>query len=107
MKEKIDDYIDNHKMEMIEDIKKLVRINSERTKPKENMPYGEGPKNALDEAYNMMKCYGFDVKNYDNYVVTADLNHKEKNLDILAHLDVVPAGEGWTVTNPFEPCNWK
>ena len=31
------------------------------------------------------------------------MNEKEKQLDILAHLDVVPAGEGWTVTEPFEP----
>src|SRR5699024_10557105 len=28
---------------------------------------------------------------------------EESQLDILAHLDVVPAGEGWTVTEPFEP----
>ena len=34
---------------------------------------------------------------------TADLNNKEKQLDILAHLDVVPAGEGWQVTAPYEP----
>ena len=50
-----------------------------------------------------MENYGFSVRNYDNYVGTADLNDKEAQLDILAHLDVVPAGEGWTVTEPFEP----
>ena len=43
------------------------------------------------------------INNYDNYVGTADLNDGEHQLDILAHLDVVPAGEGWTVTQPFEP----
>ena len=43
------------------------------------------------------------MRNYDNYVGTADLNDKEKQLDILAHLDVVPAGEGWQETGPFEP----
>lgn len=47
--------------------------------------------------------YGFSINNYDNYVGTADLNDGEHQLDILAHLDVVPAGEGWTVTQPFEP----
>ena len=51
----------------------------------------------------MMEEYGFSITNYDNYVGTADLNDKERQLDILAHLDVVPAGEGWTVTEPFEP----
>ena len=49
----------------------------------------------------MMENYGFSVRNYDNYVGTADLNDKEAQLDILAHLDIVPAGEGWTVTEPL------
>ena len=31
------------------------------------------------------------------------MNNKDAQLDILAHLDVVPAGDGWTVTKPFEP----
>lgn len=51
----------------------------------------------------MAEEYGFSINNYDNYVGTADLNDGEHQLDILAHLDVVPAGEGWTVTQPFEP----
>lgn len=32
-----------------------------------------------------------------------DMNDKEAQLDILAHLDVVPAGTAGTVTEPFEP----
>ena len=51
----------------------------------------------------MIADYGFAAKNYDNYVVTGDFNDKEKQLDILAHLDVVPVTEDWTVTQPFEP----
>ena len=64
---------------------------------------GEGASRALALALSMAEKYGFSINNYDNYVGTADLNEKEKQLDILAHLDVVPAGEGWTVTEPFEP----
>ena len=41
--------------------------------------------------------------NYDNYAIAADFNQEEKGLDILAHLDVVPAGEGWQETDPFTP----
>ena len=59
-------------------------------------PYGEGPFAALNAALEMAEGYGFSITNYDNYVGTADLNDKEAQLDILAHLDVVPAGEGWT-----------
>lgn len=102
-KEKIEAYIEEHKQEMIEDIFTLCRINSEKMPYKEGMPYGEGAFHALGKALEMAEKYGFSINNYDNYVGTADMNDKESCLDILAHLDVVPAGEGWKVTEPFEP----
>lgn len=102
-RKKIEQYIDSHLDEMIEDICTLCRIDSEKMPYTEGKPYGEGPFDALHAALEMMEGYGFSINNYDNYVGTADLNDKERQLDILAHLDVVPAGEGWTVTEPFNP----
>lgn len=102
-KKEIEAYIESHKQEMIEDICTLCRINSEKMPYKEGMPYGPGAFEALNEALSMAEAYGFSITNYDNYVGTADLNDKEHQLDILAHLDVVPAGEGWKETEPFEP----
>ncbi len=66
-------------------------------------PYGEGCSEALRTALHIAECYDFSINNYDNYVGTVDMNDKDAQLDILAHLDVVPAGDGWTVTKPFEP----
>ncbi|MDO5407478.1 MAG: Sapep family Mn(2+)-dependent dipeptidase [Eubacteriales bacterium] len=102
-KEKIDAFIDAHVDEMIEDICELCRINSERMPAEEDMPYGPGPAECLDAALDMAEGYGFDVVDYDGYVGCVDLNEMPKQLDILAHLDVVPAGEGWEVTGPFDP----
>ncbi len=102
-RKEIDAYLDSHTSQMVEDIFTLCRINSERMPKEEGMPYGKGAKEALDAALKMAEGYGFQVRNYDNYVGTADLNDEETQLDILAHLDVVPAGEGWQVTGPFEP----
>ena len=102
-REKIEQYIDSHRQEMINDICALCRINSEKMSYKEGMPYGEGAYHALEAALGMAEQYGFSINNYDNYVGTADLNDKEAQLDILAHLDVVPAGEGWKETEAFEP----
>ena len=102
-KKEIEQYIDSHRQEMLDDICTLCRINSEKMPYVEGKPYGEGPFAALNAALEMAEGYGFSITNYDNYVGTADLNDKEAQLDILAHLDVVPAGEGWTVTEPFEP----
>lgn len=102
-KEKIDAYIDSKKEEMLEDLKLLVRINSQKGEAKEGKPFGEGPAEAVAAAEALMKKYGLLTTNYENYVVTGDLSEGEKMLDILAHLDVVPVTEDWTVTQPFEP----
>lgn len=102
-REKIEAYIDAHRQEMLEDICTLCRINSEKMAYKTGKPFGEGTFQALSKALAMAERYGFHIKNHDNYVGTIDLNNGARNLDILAHLDVVPAGEGWTITEPFTP----
>lgn len=102
-REKIDAYIDAHRQEMLDDICELCRINSEKMPYEEGMPYGPGAAEALDAALDMAEGYGFEVTDYDGYVGCVDLNDGPKQLDILAHLDVVPAGEGWQITGPFEP----
>lgn len=102
-KELIHAYMQEHKEEYIEDLKTLVRINSERGDALEGKPFGEGPAKAIDTAMRMVGNYGFSVKNHENYVMTADFSDAPRQLDVLAHLDVVPAGEGWSITGPFEP----
>lgn len=102
-REKIDAFIDAHAQEMFEDICELCRINSEKMPYEEGMPYGPGAAECLEAALDMAEGYGFDVVDYDGYVGCVDMNELPKQLDILAHLDVVPAGEGWEVTTPFDP----
>ena len=102
-KQQLDAYFEAHREEMVRDICRLVRIRSDRSDPKPGMPYGEGPAKALAEAMEIAREMGLSVTNYDNYVCTADLNGSPTELDILAHLDVVPVSDGWTVTAPFAP----
>lgn len=103
MKEKIQQFIEAHEEEMLQDAMALISINSEKMEAKPGMPYGEGTAKVFREAEKILESHGFTPKNYDNYVLTADLNENPARLDILAHLDVVPAGEGFTVTEPFKP----
>ena len=58
---------------------------------------------ALRKAAEQMERAGLRVKVYDDCVVTGDLTDREPGLDILAHLDVVPAADNWTVCQPYEP----
>lgn len=101
-KKQIKAYFDDNWFEMMRDIARICSINSEKMPAKEGMPFGEGPYQALMEFKAMAEEKGFEGRLYDNAVGSFDLNDGKRQLDILAHLDVVPAGEGWTVTDPFE-----
>ena len=103
LKEQLKDYMEAHRQEMIDDISALVSIQSDRGPAVPGGPFGEGPKKALEKAMEICGGHGFATKNWDGYVGTADLNDGPSCLDILAHLDVVPVSDGWTVTAPFTP----
>lgn len=103
LKLKIEKYIDEHEAELLRDVESLCRIDSVRTEATEHAPYGLGAKKALIEAKRLCESYGFKTRLYSDRVISADMNNGEGCLDILAHMDVVAAGDGWTVTEPFDP----
>lgn len=101
--EQIARWVDAHREELLEDLKTLCRIRSVAGEPTENAPYGEGPDEALRAAMAMCGGYGFAVQDHRGRVMTADLGEPAgRELDILAHLDVVPENDGWD-SDPFEP----
>lgn len=97
-RDQIEKYFEAHKDEMLVELEKLVNIKSVANvaEAKPGMPFGEGSAKAMEMAEQICKDYGFDVKNFDNYVVTAELGPQPAELGILAHMDVVPEGKGWT-----------
>lgn len=102
MNDKVNQWIDDHKQELLDDIKKLCAIPSVLSDPLPGKPFGEECSKALNCALDMARDYGFETHNIDNYVGYADYDPSlPHTLDMLAHTDVVPAGEGWTVTEPF------
>lgn len=103
MIEKINKYLNDNIDNMISDLKGIMQINSVCTDPVPGMPYGEGSANALEYIKKLSEGFGLKTRNFQNYVVTADYGDSDKEvaLGILAHVDVVPAGEGWTY-EPFD-----
>ena len=88
--------------DLLKHLGEFVAINSvydEETVSKEN-PFGQGVTNALTYIANLAQDDGFEVKNYANKVVEI-ICGEGKNITILAHADVVPAGTGWD-QNPFQ-----
>ena len=98
---KADAFIEKNKDALFADIKRLVDINSVQTAPKPGMPSGEGVARALDTALVMARGMGFETRSVDGYMGVADLpGESNKQIAVIAHLDVVPAGNGWT-SDPF------
>lgn len=102
-KPQIDQYFAEHTDQMVNDICRLIHIQSDRQPTHAGQPFGAGPAAALAAALDIAAGMGFTTRNYENFVGAIDLNDQPTELDILAHLDVVPGGDGWTVTTPFEP----
>lgn len=98
----VKEFFETHREEFLKDLAEMIAIDSQRTEAKEGMPYGEGPAKALAKTLEIAEGYGLYTENWENYVGIIQLNDsRERKLEILAHLDVVPEGKGWTVTEPF------
>lgn len=100
---KIRAWFEAHREQYLTDLAALVAIPSPKGEPLPGKPFGEGPAAALEFALKLAEGYGFSARSVEGYVGLVDFlpGHEERELEILAHLDVVPAGEGWTITEPY------
>ncbi len=88
--------IDGYKDEIIKSTQDIIKIKSVEGEAKDGMPFGEGPRKALDHTLELSEKLGFTVKNFDNYAGHAEFGKGEEIVGVLAHVDVVPEGDGWT-----------
>lgn len=88
--------INSYKDDIVKSVQESVRIKSVEESPKPNMPFGEGPYKSLEHALNLSNKLGFKTKNLEGYAGYVEFGEGEETVGILAHLDVVPEGEGWT-----------
>lgn len=90
--------------EYLNDLTTMMRIASVRddSNATEEFPLGPEPATALKVFLEMAQQDGFKVKNIDNIVGYVQWGEGDETLAILAHVDVMPAGNGWD-TDPFEP----
>lgn len=94
-------YFETHKEEFIKDLAALVAIPSVKGSPFENCPYGTEPAKALAFCLSIAEQYGLYTENWNNYVGIVQPEAGHRALDVLAHLDVVAAGNAWSITEPF------
>ena len=86
--------------QMKEHLGRLVKYDSVRGEAQPGKPFGEMPAAVLAEALQIVREMGFAAKNVDNYCGYAEIGAGKDIVGIAGHLDIVPAGEGWS-TDPF------
>ena len=94
--EKLDQIVASYRDELIANIQKWVSVPSVQGNPAgENAPFGAEVRRMLDMALEDAKGFGFEVRDIDGYAGDISYGEGPETMGMLAHLDVVPAGDGW------------
>lgn len=89
--------------ELLKELQQLIQIPSvlDEEHASSSQPFGSEPLKALEWILQKGQDAGMIVKNVDNMAGHIEMGEGDELLGILGHVDVVPAGEGWTYP-PFE-----
>lgn len=93
-------HIDAYREDMLRDLAALIAIPSVASEPEGNYPFGRESARALELALGIAEKMGLSTYNADYYAGHAEYGEGEEIAAVLAHVDVVPAGEGWD-SDPF------
>jgi succinyl-diaminopimelate desuccinylase len=96
--------MEKHRESLLHHLTELCAIESIRDEStaREGAPFGEKIAQALDYMLQLGERDGFRVKNVDGYAGHIETGEGTELVGVLAHLDVVPTGDGWT-SPPFSP----
>ena len=85
--------------ELLACLQENLRIPSVQGAPEEGKPYGSEVRRSLDHVLAAAEALGFSTVNMDGQVGWCEYGTGEEMVAVLGHLDVVPAGDGWS----FDP----
>lgn len=102
--EKICAWLEANRERILQEWMDLVRIPSVRGEAQPDAPYGVECARAVHAAADNFARRGIDVRIApNNRYAIAHIGSGEKCISIFGHSDVVPTGDGWLFTQPFEP----
>lgn len=102
---KIEEYINNHKESIINDLMDLVSVPSVQGESFNGMPYGVECDNMLKMTALLYEQHGFNtvIKNENGYAISNFGEQATKTIGVFSHGDVVPADGEWLICPPFAP----
>jgi len=93
---KLDAALSALETDMIETLQRWIRIPSVRAeRSADHAPFGAEVRRALDAAMEDIARLGMKPRDIDGYACDAEIGPDGEPLAVLAHLDVVPEGDGW------------
>lgn len=98
MESVLNDIIDASSADIIAFTQELIGYDStysEDAHGRANAPFGNGVADALEAALSKAAGMGFTVKNVDGYAGIVDMGCSGDLMGAMAHIDIVPAGDGW------------
>ena len=82
--------------QLIACLQQNLQIPSVQGEAEGGAPYGLHVRRSLDHVLTTAKSLGFETVNVDNHLGWCEYGEGEEMVAVLGHLDVVPAGDGWT-----------
>lgn len=102
--EKICAWLEANRERILQEWMELVRIPSTKGEAKPEAPFGIRCAEVIRAAADTFSRRGIPVRiAQENRYAIACIGSGEKCIGIFGHGDVVPAGDGWLFTQPFDP----
>ena len=97
LEKKLDLFLAEEKENIKSDLSKLIAVPSVSAEKDGEYSFGKECARVLETALSIGESNGFECENIDYYCGTIMLpSNTDKEVGIVTHLDVVPAGDGWT-----------
>jgi len=98
------EWIEENKERIIEEWMDISKIPAIKGEASPDAPYGADCAKALNACAELFSRHGFrnEIYNKQGYAL-ADYGEGEKTIGLFGHSDVVPVGDDWIYTKPFEP----
>ena len=92
-------YTDAQMLSTLQELLRIPSVSGVGASPAQ--PYGKEVDEALEYTLNLCRTLGMKTVKIPGKTAWAEIGQGDEMIAVVPHLDVVPAGEGWT-TDPFE-----
>lgn len=96
----LSDHVEALKPRLISTLCQNLRIPSVLGTPEDGAPYGASVRESLAHVLDTARKLGFRTENMDGHLGWCEYGEGSEMVAVLGHLDVVPAGDGWSC-DPF------